>query len=50
MTHLILTRDNNSVLLDLFENDPISLNKRYANIETFEIEGSFSQTFRAPLS
>jgi hypothetical protein len=50
MTHLILTRDGNSVLLDLFENDPISLNKRYSNIETFEIEGSFSQTFRAPLS
>lgn len=50
MTHLLLTRGANSVLLDLFENDPVQLNKLYSNIETFEIQGSFSQTFRVPMT
>jgi hypothetical protein len=45
-----LSRDSKSVILDTFENDGIAVNKLFSDIETFESRGSFSQTFRIPLT
>lgn len=45
---LRLTRGGTSVILDLFEFDPIVLNKQFSDLEGLETKGSFSQTFRVP--
>lgn len=45
-----LSRGSDNVILDTFENDGIAVNKLFSDIETFETRGSFSQTFRIPLT
>lgn len=47
---LKLTRDDKFVILDTFQNDSIAVNKLFSDVTTFETRGSFSQTFRIPLT
>jgi hypothetical protein len=47
---LKLTRGDKFVILDTFQNDSIAVNKLFSDVTTFEIRGSFSQTFRIPLT
>jgi len=45
---LTVTRDSVSAILELFEGDNVALNDRFSDIQTFEVVGGYSQTFRVP--
>jgi hypothetical protein len=45
---LTVTRDGESAILELYEGDNVALNDRFSDIQTFEVVGGYSQSFRIP--
>jgi len=46
----VFDTDNNSIFLDIYEADSIKLNYQFSKITTFENTGTYSWTFRAPMT
>jgi len=45
---LTVTRGGQSAILELYEGDNVALNDRFSDIQTFEVVGGYSQSFRIP--
>lgn len=45
---LTVTRGGESAILELYEGDNVALNDRFSDIQTFEVVGGYSQSFRIP--